>query len=433
MAMAVDLSELVKQVSFAGRAAPSEVAAVWGGLCEHIAERLASGVGVQLPGLGCFAVGPAFVLDAARFGGVSLSAARGGLATPGAPSQPVGFHAVAVRARVRRVACTRLVRLLLERVAGCVSARDPLALDWGLGCLLYDGRLRFAFSDAFLARCGLVPAPSRAPSRLRASMNPGGQQAAAAEDALLAACRAADWRCTGTLPRNAVEALLRGPCSGCVAGMEALTLLALLETCTLAGAQCDYRALAQHLAARTAQPASSAAVRSPPRQSPSRAAAAPVPAPVPRSAPPRPPTPLPLPNDAFLSRPAVDALNRALLAARQQGSLGRWEDSAAAVTAKVGAQPVPGFASRPATPWEAVGAQGRRWLSEAKRAEVAADAQRLRHVQTALQEEEEQTVRVRAAQQAALRASLDEQVVTRVDDRRRAASVAAVHDAYFYD
>ena len=432
--MAVDLGELVKQVSFAGRAPPSEVAAVWGGLCEHIAERLASGVGVQLPGLGCFAVGPAFVLDAARFGGISLSAARGGLPTPGAPSQPVGFHAVAMRARVRRVACTRLVRLLLEHVAGCVSARDPLALDWGIGCLLYDGRLRFAFSDAFVARCGLVPASSRAPSRLLASLNPGSQQAAAAEDALLAACRAADWRCTGTLPRVAVEALLlRGPCSGCVAGMDALTLLALLESCTLAGAQCDYRALAQHLAARTAQPALSVPVRSPPRQSPSRLVAAPVPSPVPRSAPPRPPTPLPLPNDAFLSRPAVDALNRALLAVRKQGSRGRWEDSATAVTAKVGAQPYLGFASRPATPWEAVGAQGRRWLSEAKRAEVAADAQRLRHAQTALQEEEEQSMRVRTAQQAALRASLDEQVAMRVDDRRRAASVAAVHDAYYYD
>ena len=457
--MPVDLRSLVKQVSAACKAPPRDVAAVWGALGEHVADRLLAGTGVTLPGLATFAVGPAFLLDDS-FGGSLLSAQRGGLPTPGAPVAPLNFAAVAARARVARSASTSILRLLLATLASHIHARKALDVDFGVGLLHHgDGTpFSFTFSDSFLARCGHLPSsrreqPSRAlEARLTQYYEPDTMAQPSRgvhlspECALLqAACKAGDSGAVGSVPRVTVEALLRGPCAAAVANVDALSLLRLLDDATephtggvrygvLAAALTTHvRAVPSHDAVPPRSPALPVAVAvqtSREGEQPGGDSAKGSAAHMHNGA------PLPAPNDAFLSRRGVDAYNdvlrsssRAMLAATggvapkiTTTTMPWWTSQPPPAAA---AAPPYASASRAATPSVA---PPRASLAAQKRAEVLADAARLRSVLQSVEQERSVEARSKRDKQLALRALLDEQVAVRAASRAATPAVAAPFD-----
>ena len=458
-----DLRSLVKQVATACKAPPRDVAAVWGALCDHVADRLLAGTGVTLPGLATFAVGPAFLLDDS-FGGSLLSAQRGGLPTPGAPVAPLNFAAVAARAKVARTASTSLLRALLATISSYVHARKALDLDFGVGLLHHgDGTpFSFTFTDAFLARCGHLPSSRReaAPSRagearstgqlydVDAASQPPRAVHLSPECALLqAACKAGDSGSVGSVPRVTVEALLRGPCAAAVTGVDALSLLRLLDDATEAHTGgVRYAALAAALTAH-ARGAPSHYVAPP--QSPARHVPVAVQTASSRegehgdsgkgtaAAHMHNGAPLPAPNDAFLSRRGVDAYNdvlrsssRALLAA--SGGVAPkittthmpWWSSQPPPAAAAAAAAMYAPASRAATPSVE---PPRGSLAAQKRAEVLADAARLRSVLQSVEQERSLEARNKRDKQLALRALLDEQVAVRAASR---AATPAVREPF---
>jgi nucleoid DNA-binding protein len=453
-----DLRSLVKQVAGACKASPRDVAAVWGSLCDHVADRLLAGTGVTLPGLATFAVGPAFLLDDS-FG--AMSAHRGGLPTPGAPVAPLNFAAVAARAKVARAASTSLLRALLATVKSHIHARKALTLDFGVGLLHHgDGTpFSFTFTDAFLARCGHLPSSRREGGEARytgqlydadtASQPQRGVHLSPECALLQAACRAGGSGSGGSVPRVTVEALLRGPCAAAVAGVDALSLLRLLDDATEAHTGgVRYAALAAALTAHArGAPSHSAA----PPQSPARPVAVAVPAASSREGEHGGDSgkgaaahmmhngaPLPAPNDAFLSRRGVDAYNdvlrsssRAMLAASggiapkiTTTHLPWWSSQPPPAAAAAAAAAMYASPSRAATPSVE---PPRGSLAAQKRAEVLADAARLRSVLQSVEQERSVEARNKRDKQLALRALLDEQVAVRVASR---AATPAVREPF---
>ena len=268
----LDVATLVKAVSSSLHASPEAVASVWGSLCQQVEARLAAGVGVALPGLGACTLppchvgplsltalhpvcaGPAFVL-APNFAS-RLSASRGGVADASAPVLPLNYAALAAKTAgsVPRALATGISRALLARVAAAVSGCEACSLSFGFGTLVSGGGpgLSFRFDAAFLSLLGVVPACSRR-SQSSSASPPSAAAPRLTVDAeslelmepdarrFLAAAGAADDRGVGRLSRAVVEALLRGPCSRAVEGMDALSLLRLLAA---AGEFVDYVSLA---------------------------------------------------------------------------------------------------------------------------------------------------------------------------------------------
>jgi hypothetical protein len=176
-----------------------------------------------------------------------------------------------------------------------------------------------------------------------------------------------------------------------------------------------------------------AAISASPQRTPTRTPPA---ANMQEGAPALPSTPVPAPNDAFLSRRGVDAYNsvlrassRALLASTggvapkvtatvpllASSGLGRATSNAAAATPA--AQP---HARQSA----AVVAPPRGSLAAIKRAEVAADAARLRELHLMLEQEAKQAAAAKVEKQRALRALLDEQVASRAASRAATPFIA---------
>jgi len=275
---------------------------------------------------------------------------------------------------------TPVVRALLDALAGFITGHATLHVDFGLGTVRRlrllthlrtdplaqlvnsKGVFAFHFSDAFLARCGVVP-PSRSASRAgpRPSAPPAPLQL------LAAAFKEADSEGTGLLPRRAAEDVLRGPAGRRVLeSVSSYELMCLLDAASeQAGRAVAYERLLGLLGASGAPveptPAPPPPPPPPPKPSPAR------PPPPPLLIPPPPPVSVPEPRGA--------------------------------VTCKVGER------------------TERHGLAARKAQEAEADRERVAYIMAALEAEALAVRRARVAKQLELRASLDEQVAGRIVGR----------------
>jgi hypothetical protein len=361
-----------------------DAACTFAALCEFVANRVASGVGVRLPSLGSFTVGPAFVVDP-RVG----RQARGGVPVTSAPVVPLCFHAVTLLAALPPAFGTPLLRLLLDAVAGYCSAHADMYITFGFGALSsQNGVFSFVFAADFYERLGVSPhgrvasPPServRHPRRTAPEAQPVPESTPLA--LLLAACEAADPAGAGVLPRRAVEQLLRAPgCAAATAALSQITLITLLDAASEnAGRAVSYTRLLAMLGG-TADEAAAAHLA---------AAAAPEPA----------LSDVPAAHNIYASRRAVEDYNRRRAAEAAERST---------VAPKIGARTA---VLIPGTPLGI--AIETCPLAARKQAEAQADRERFARVTAMLAAEREAAAAKRQNEQAALRAALDAQVVAR--------------------
>jgi hypothetical protein len=359
-----------------------DAACAFAALCEFVGHRVASGVGVRLPSLGSFCVGPAFVVDP-RVG----RQARGGVPVTGAPVVPLCFHAVTALAALPPAFGTPLLRLLLDAVAGYCSAHADMFITFGFGALSsQNGVFSFVFAADFLDRLGLAPhgrvaSPPGERARRTHRTAPEAQPAPESSTplALLArACEAADPPGAGVLPRRAVERLLRAPgCAAATAALSEITLITLLDAASEnAGRAISYPRLLALLGGVTDEAAPAAAAAPEPALSDAPAA-----------------------HSIYASRRAVEEYNRRRAV----------EALRSAVAPKIGARP--NAVLIPGTPLGV--AVETCPLAARKHAEAEADRERFARVTAMMAAEREAAAVKRQHDQAALRAALDAQVAAR--------------------